>query len=640
MSNGERFDPSQYITKISGKDYLETKYRLLWLRTEYPEAQVETKLEHLDEGPGRAGKGQLSPRAIFSARVTLPNGASATGWGSETMSDFPDFIEKAECVPTTVMAIGKHGPLRYDQIHEGTPILAVDLEQMCLVWAPVRRVAVYEQAPIVRFKAGWMRFACTPDHKWPIRRARNGGSGRAMWMDKLPAVELEPIMKIPLDARFIFGSYIAVPPDGPAVNITDKEATLLGFFLRFGMIWRKDGRVRPNAFVSERNDRELVDGYIIRELCHRFEIPASEAVLLDGDTEIRFSRNTRVGYTYPVPEMEDLLERAGLADAWPDWRNAVLSLPARMRPSQRTAMMHGMSLWRCTDEDRQRCRLIMTGRSEWQRTLWAMLVALNCGGPVRSFCPGSGRTALAIGSFSASARHMERTVVAEPEPVWCPDTGYGTFVAFEGDLLQVYTTGNTRALGRALAALGFGTQFSGHEWGGETEYDAPVDSPVERRPSPVPISAYRQGGQGSDSPPTPAQLAYARDLLGRIGHDPEGYNLEGMSRVEISAFIEQLKEEAATRAKAKGGGRIAEEAIAANAIAKLRNKDIEGFSAIVRKAVADGRTGALMAIIEQAPSPDVVDLIGTIVVEENGFTSEIDKALQRRMEVFISADEQ
>jgi hypothetical protein len=34
--------------------------------------------------------------AIFKATVTVPSGGKATGYGSESASDFPDFIEKAE----------------------------------------------------------------------------------------------------------------------------------------------------------------------------------------------------------------------------------------------------------------------------------------------------------------------------------------------------------------------------------------------------------------------------------------------------------------------------------------------------------------------------------------------------------------
>jgi hypothetical protein len=40
----EGFDPSRYLTKIDGRDYLEVKWRLLWLRTEYPTARITTEM--------------------------------------------------------------------------------------------------------------------------------------------------------------------------------------------------------------------------------------------------------------------------------------------------------------------------------------------------------------------------------------------------------------------------------------------------------------------------------------------------------------------------------------------------------------------------------------------------------------------
>ncbi|HQX63107.1 MAG TPA: hypothetical protein PK593_06570 [Thermomicrobiales bacterium] len=85
MSEQSAFDPTRYLTKISGRDYLEVKWRLVWLRSTHPEAQIETALvEHRDDA------------AIFRARVILPGGASATGWGSERAGDFADYLEKAE----------------------------------------------------------------------------------------------------------------------------------------------------------------------------------------------------------------------------------------------------------------------------------------------------------------------------------------------------------------------------------------------------------------------------------------------------------------------------------------------------------------------------------------------------------------
>jgi hypothetical protein len=79
------FDPNRYLTKVSGSDYLEVKWRLLWLRTEHPDATIETEMTTYD--------GQS---AVFKARVSIPNGGSATGWGTEQYNDFRDFVEKAE----------------------------------------------------------------------------------------------------------------------------------------------------------------------------------------------------------------------------------------------------------------------------------------------------------------------------------------------------------------------------------------------------------------------------------------------------------------------------------------------------------------------------------------------------------------
>ena len=84
--NGERaFDPSRYLRKLAGRDYLEVKWRLLWRRTEHPDAIMETEMVKLDDG-----------FALFRARVAIPGGGESSGWGSETRQDFFDFIEKAE----------------------------------------------------------------------------------------------------------------------------------------------------------------------------------------------------------------------------------------------------------------------------------------------------------------------------------------------------------------------------------------------------------------------------------------------------------------------------------------------------------------------------------------------------------------
>lgn len=79
------FEPSRFLTKVGGADYLEVKWRLVWLRETHPDATIETEMVSHD--------GAL---AVFRATVTVPAGGSATGWGSEGPDDFRDYIEKAE----------------------------------------------------------------------------------------------------------------------------------------------------------------------------------------------------------------------------------------------------------------------------------------------------------------------------------------------------------------------------------------------------------------------------------------------------------------------------------------------------------------------------------------------------------------
>jgi hypothetical protein len=113
------FNPRDHIRPIKTKqgmaDYLPVAARLAWLRDQHPDATVETEMMvHLQD------------EAIFRAKVTLPNGASATGWGSETRADFPaGHLEKAETksLGRALAALG-YGTLHAgDELDEGDRVV-------------------------------------------------------------------------------------------------------------------------------------------------------------------------------------------------------------------------------------------------------------------------------------------------------------------------------------------------------------------------------------------------------------------------------------------------------------------------------------------------------------------------------------
>jgi hypothetical protein len=85
MSAETPFEPARYLTRVNGSDYLEVKWRLVWLRDRHPDASIETELVSHEDNV-----------AVFQARIAVPNGGVATGWGSEAAGDFRDYLEKAE----------------------------------------------------------------------------------------------------------------------------------------------------------------------------------------------------------------------------------------------------------------------------------------------------------------------------------------------------------------------------------------------------------------------------------------------------------------------------------------------------------------------------------------------------------------
>lgn len=80
------FNPSEHLIDLKGKEYLQVMWRLVWFREEKPTWCIDTKLEQLTEN-----------HAVFSAKISDETGAQkASGYGSESIKDFRDFIEKAE----------------------------------------------------------------------------------------------------------------------------------------------------------------------------------------------------------------------------------------------------------------------------------------------------------------------------------------------------------------------------------------------------------------------------------------------------------------------------------------------------------------------------------------------------------------
>lgn len=72
-NSNEKFQPQQHLVQRDGAKYLPLKWRLAWLRSEHPDAQISTRLVSHQDGI-----------ALFRATIKLPNGGSAASWGARS----------------------------------------------------------------------------------------------------------------------------------------------------------------------------------------------------------------------------------------------------------------------------------------------------------------------------------------------------------------------------------------------------------------------------------------------------------------------------------------------------------------------------------------------------------------------------
>src|SRR3989304_3184995 len=84
MPAKQAFDASKYLTDLGGGEYLEVKGPPPRARPQPPDAVIETELVKYGAG-----------LALFRARVTVPGGGGATGWGSAAAGGFGGVLGKA-----------------------------------------------------------------------------------------------------------------------------------------------------------------------------------------------------------------------------------------------------------------------------------------------------------------------------------------------------------------------------------------------------------------------------------------------------------------------------------------------------------------------------------------------------------------
>lgn len=420
-----RFDPAQYET-------VDARISKFW--DHFANGALFTEVisdpNQLDEVVVRAF-------AYTDRNDTRP---AATGIASEKRgrsasdgANFGSHLENAECVPLSSEILTRHGFLPFSMAEVGEEVLSYNIHSDQCEWTPLLKVSVFPNAQLVRLRNehGW-EFDCTPDHKWAVTRE--------LWKSR--EIALLPTNEIKTSTRVIMS---AKAPSGDH-PLTPTEAAILAWLVTDGTIRRKGNHVRGQIGQTKpaqvERIRELVGSVSTEHLGK-----ARTRTFPGGKTY-----NTLPGYKWdiPAPILRPLLEKAQYYDK-PDLIPLVLKLSTEARASMLEVMMDAEgdargNFYQNDGPVLEAFQLLATLEGK----------AISC---TRDTSIGNCK-AIKLRTYRHVCGSQLTLIPVDNAPVWCPTTALGTWIMRQPNG-GISITGNTSAIGRALANLNFKVKKDG-----------------------------------------------------------------------------------------------------------------------------------------------------------------------------------
>jgi hypothetical protein len=407
------------------EDYVPVAERLERFYERFPDGRVIT---HIIEHNSESGFVLMRAEVYRSPDDAQP---AATGHAFEVRGESyvnkTSYIENCECVPVDSEILTRRGFVLYWELNIGEDVLAYDPNEDRCVWTPLLRVTTYDDAPVIRINNKHsFDFRCTKDHTWPVLAQKAKGFRR----------ELRKANELRVSDRLI----TAARAETGDSSITPEEAAIIGWIFTDGHFhWFSDKWLV--AYISQSKQAHLDE---------------LRALLGTVSREDKFAPNLRTfptGRTYETKGgfrwnlqgkfARLLFMKAEIKDA-SDLPGLALRLTSKARASMLRAMLHaeGDEVGRFGQK---------SGPVFETFQLLATLEGYALGKMARDsediINVQKLKTRRNICASQFSIEEVER------QAVWCPTTKFGTWVMRQRG--QITITGNTGAVGRALALLGF-----------------------------------------------------------------------------------------------------------------------------------------------------------------------------------------
>lgn len=371
-----------------------------------------------------------------SSRKKIENDLRATATTRAKNRAIADLVGMGEvCLPTRAEILTRAGWRRHDEVEVGDVVLAYDVPADECRWTPLRRISVHEDRPLLRLSCRGFDVTCTPAHKWAVERKSWPGGDPPREMRRADdLVRGEPTIVLAAPAE-----------DGP-LDLSARDAALIGWLITDGHIERRGGYVRAIVSQAKEPYRSEVRALVGDDLQREDVAPA-------GEQEIKgtvYATRECSRFFVKAVSVAALLKRAGI-----EGKEDCPALATRLSAPARRAMLDAML--KADGTRKPSGAWVFQKASRAVRDTFQILCALE--GIALGREQHSDSRAVAQGQRATRYVHGARLKVLPemPERVWCPSTDYGTWIArLDG---QVFVTGNSAEEAEATPPPAAGPPF-------------------------------------------------------------------------------------------------------------------------------------------------------------------------------------
>lgn len=408
-------------------NYAPVDQRIAEFYADFPAGSIRTFVSASDE------KSIMFEARCYRSLDEARDGIYTSGFAHETHGvgspvNRTNHVENAECVPLTVPALTRGGWRFFHQLAVGDEVLAYSVEAEALVWDRIKQLSVFPDQSLVRIGNTRFQADCTPDHRWVIdghlcrwNEIRSKSNGKIRLASRFPRVDTASCDDA---ARlgWIFGDCTLKYADGLAsgADIAQSKSE------HFGVLNHLFGQPRPVAPKG------------------------AERVWPSGRTSVCLEA---FAWAVPAAEVRRVLGMFRVNDER-DLVPAVLGMTSEEADAFLDSMMR-------SDGSRG-----IYGKTCPQRCAAVQLAMFITGHATGDISERAGNAMTTKPCFTVSMHRKGQKYLSEfttinlpPQDVWCPTTSTGTWVGkFAG---RPAITGNTSAIGRALANLGYSGSVNG-----------------------------------------------------------------------------------------------------------------------------------------------------------------------------------